>query len=52
MYYIPDIGMTEDEVLSSKWGKPKDVNRTTTAYGVSEQWVYYGEDMFILKMVL
>ena len=36
----PQIGMTETEVLSSLWGKPEDINKTTTAYGVSEQWVY------------
>jgi hypothetical protein len=43
-YYesLPDIqiGMTTEEVLNSKWGKPIDINRTTTANGVSEQWVY------------
>lgn len=36
----PKIGMTASEVENSQWGKPKIVNRTTTAYGVSEQWVY------------
>lgn len=36
----PKIGMTSNEVLNTKWGKPKDINKTTTAYGVSEQWVY------------
>ena len=24
------------------WGKPKDVNRSTTSHGVNEQWVYDG----------
>ncbi len=38
----PSIGMTEEEVLNSIWGEPKDVNRTTTKYGVKEQWVYSG----------
>ncbi len=33
------IGDTETIVLEA-WGKPKDINRTTTAYGTSEQWVY------------
>ncbi|WP_025685376.1 hypothetical protein [Paenibacillus maysiensis] len=37
---IPQIGMTEQEVLDSKWGLPKRVNKTTTLYGVNEQWVY------------
>ena len=34
------IGMTAAEVLETSWGKPQSVNRTTTASGVSEQWVY------------
>ncbi|MCC7041085.1 MAG: hypothetical protein IT516_12325 [Burkholderiales bacterium] len=34
------IGMTQDEVLASSWGKPHHVNTTTTSYGVREQWVY------------
>jgi hypothetical protein len=36
----PQIGMTEQEVIYSKWGLPKHVNKTTSAYGLSEQWVY------------
>jgi hypothetical protein len=36
------IGMTTSEVLSSSWGKPLSVNRTRTASGVREQWVYGG----------
>lgn len=36
----PTIGMTASEVRSSNWGSPSDINKTTTAYGVSEQWVY------------
>lgn len=31
-----------EEVNNSKWGKPKNINKTTTAYGITEQWVYYG----------
>lgn len=38
----PLIGMTADEVLASTWGEPEKINRTTTVYGVSEQWVYSG----------
>ncbi|MBW9150377.1 hypothetical protein K2F40_15565 [Clostridium sp. CM028] len=37
----PTIGMTENEVLNSNWGSPKDKNKTTTANGTDEQWVYY-----------
>ena len=36
----PAIGMTENEVYASPWGAPKKKNRTETAYGVREQWVY------------
>ena len=35
------IGMTEEMALDS-WGKPRDMNRTTTANVVHEQWVYGG----------
>ena len=33
------IGMTDSEVFGS-WGPPSDKNKTTTAHGVSEQWIY------------
>lgn len=36
------IGMTKNQVINSNWGNPKDINKTTTAYGVREQWVYSG----------
>lgn len=36
----PQIGMTADEVRASNWGSPIDINKTTTEYGESEQWVY------------
>ncbi len=38
----PSIGMTKSEVENSTWGKPNKVNKTTTKYGVHEQWVYSG----------
>lgn len=34
------VGMTREEVLQSSWGRPRKVNTTTTARGISEQWVY------------
>lgn len=35
------IGMTMNQVLNkTSWGEPQSVNRTTTRYGVREQWVY------------
>lgn len=36
----PAIGMTAEEVLASTWGKPQKINKTTTQWSVSEQWVY------------
>jgi hypothetical protein len=33
------IGMTSEQTELS-WGKPKDINRTKTANGNSEQWIY------------
>jgi len=33
------VGMTEYQVRLS-WGRPWDINRTTTSYGSREQWVY------------
>lgn len=36
----PTIGMTEEQVLISSWGKPEKINRTTTASGTYQQWVY------------
>ena len=36
----PAIGMTTDEVRQSTWGEPSSINKTTTKYSVSEQWVY------------
>lgn len=37
---VPKIGMTAEEVNGSIWGKPDKINKTTTKYGVSEQWCY------------
>jgi hypothetical protein len=34
------IGMTTNQVLASNWGRPRSVNRTVTARGTTEQWVY------------
>ncbi len=33
------LGMT-DEMAVESWGKPDDINRTVSAYGVKEQWIY------------
>jgi hypothetical protein len=35
------IGMTQEDVLTkTHWGKPRRINRTTTASSAREQWVY------------
>lgn len=35
------IGMTKQEVIQLKdWGRPMSINKTTTASGINEQWVY------------
>ena len=44
----PSIGMTENDVIEI-WGNPTDINRTETAYGISEQWVYYGHRYVYLE---
>lgn len=46
------IGMTQDDVVASSWGKPRKINRTTTAYGVREQWVYDGGYLYFEKGIL
>jgi len=33
------IGMTKNDVIAS-WGRPDDINRSISASGTSEQWVY------------
>lgn len=37
---LPKIGMTEKEVVLTKWGGPRKINKTTTSTTVYEQWVY------------
>jgi hypothetical protein len=40
---VPQIGMTKKEVINdTNWGKPEDIKRTTTQYGIEEQWIYSG----------
>lgn len=38
------IGMKHQDVLGSSWGKPLNINKTTTAHGTHEQWVYGGNN--------
>lgn len=46
------IGMSQQDVLDSSWGKPRDVNRTVSAYGVREQWVYDGGYLYFKDGIL
>ncbi|MEO5660816.1 MAG: hypothetical protein ABIQ90_13630 [Polaromonas sp.] len=41
------IGMTMQDVLDSSWGRPEQVNRTTTRYSEREQWVYGGHHSYL-----
>lgn len=40
--FAPELGMTPDQVRQSYWGNPLEINKLTTIYGISEQWVYTG----------
>ena len=48
------IGMSASQVLNkTSWGRPGQVNRTTTATGTTEQWVYgYGNYLYFRNGVL
>jgi rubrerythrin len=37
---LPKIGMSEYEVRKTAWGNPSKINKTITANGTHEQWVY------------
>ena len=42
------IGMSTYDVLATtKWNDPDDINKTTDAYGVSEQWIYRDYDTYL-----
>ena len=45
----PYVGMTAEQVEDSTWGKPNDINKTTTQYGVNEQWVYSNDKYIYLE---
>jgi hypothetical protein len=42
----PRIGMTATQVEATCWGKPDHVNRTQTAAGISDQYVY-GDSRYV-----
>ena len=43
------IGMSQQAVLESAWGKPERVNRRVTQHGIHEQWAYPGYNYLHLK---
>lgn len=43
------IGFNKDQAALC-WGFPSKKNKTTTAYGTSEQWVYEGDSIFYLYL--
>lgn len=46
------IGMSQEEVIASSWGKPRKINRTTRATSTREQWVYDGGYLYFQDGVL
>lgn len=46
------IGMTQEDVLASSWGKPRDINRTVNRWGTREQWVYPGGYLYFEDGIL
>lgn len=40
------LGMTDGMALSSL-GSPDKINRTTGSFGIHEQWIYYGKDLYL-----
>lgn len=46
------IGMNKKQVIASNWGRPSSVNKTTTANGISEQWVYDGSYLYFENGIL
>jgi hypothetical protein len=43
------IGMRAEQVENSSWGKPKEKNVTTYAWGTHEQWVYSSGNYIYLE---
>lgn len=39
-FHRPEIGWTKGQVIE-RCGTPRDVNRTVTAGGATEQWIYW-----------
>lgn len=43
------IGMTQEDVMASSWGKPQRINKSIYSFGVHEQWVYGGSNYLYFK---
>lgn len=37
---MPKVGMTANQVRTSTWGIPDEINKDTYSWGTTEQWVY------------
>lgn len=46
------LGMTQERVTQSSWGKPRKINRTTNIHGTHEQWVYDGGYLYFQDGIL
>ena len=46
------LGMSQQDVIDSSWGKPRDINRTIGSYGTHEQWVYGGGYLYFENGIL
>lgn len=46
------IGMSQEDVRASSWGKPNRISRTVSAYGIHEQWIYDGGYLYFEDGVL
>lgn len=44
---VPRIGMTREQIIDGCWGPPQQNNRTITANGVREQFVYRYRNSYI-----
>lgn len=47
-----NIGMSQEDVLASSWGKPGKINRTIGAGYTHEQWVYGGSYLYFRDGIL
>lgn len=43
------IGMSQDDVIASSWGRPESINKSIYSFGVHEQWVYGGRNYLYFK---